>query len=101
MHALSSGALEGIRGMARCALLALESPRGVGDLQSIAEVLQAIVTNADQGHNDVDCVAEEAGVKVQDSAWMARLHAMHDGKRKGAASMLEQSCTEATQVGRA
>lgn len=76
MHALASGSLARIRGMARCALRALESPRGTCDLESIAEVLQAIAQDADMVHNDVQVEAERCGIKVIDDAWMCRLQAM-------------------------
>lgn len=86
IHALASGSLERIRGMARCALRALESPRGARDLESIAEVLQAIAMDADAAHNDVGAEAERNGIKTVDDAWMCRLRAMPKGGMKGGAA---------------
>ena len=75
MHALACGSLARIRGMARCALLALESPNPAGRMESVAEVLQAIAFDAEMAHNDVEVEAEKAGVKTVDDAWMRRLQA--------------------------
>lgn len=85
MHALASGALERIRGMARCALHALESPRGASDLESISQVLQAIAQDADMAHNDVGVEAERCGIKTIEDAWMRRLQAMPKAQMKGGA----------------
>lgn len=83
MHALASGSLSRIRGMARCALRALESPRGAADLMSIAEVLQAIAMDADMAHNDVSVEAGRCGVNTVDDAWMRRLQATPKMAMKG------------------
>jgi hypothetical protein len=85
MHALASGSLARIRGMARCALRALESPRGAGDIESIAEVLQAIAQDAEMTHNDVSVEAERQGIKTIDDAWMRRLQAMPKAPVQGGA----------------
>lgn len=81
MHALASGTLARIRGMARCALLALESPGMEGRMESIAEVLQAIELDAEMAHNDVGVEAERTGVKTLDDAWMRRLEASAAARR--------------------
>lgn len=75
MQALSSGALAHIRGMARCALRALETPSGARDLESIAEVLEAIAQEAEITHNNVGVEAERVGVETHNAAWMRRLEA--------------------------
>lgn len=76
MHALSSGALERIRGVARCALRALETEAGVRDLESIAEALTAIAMDADSVHNDVAVEAEKHGIQTISGSWQRRLNAM-------------------------
>lgn len=86
MHAMASGSLARIRGQARCALRALESPIGARDLESIAEVLQAIAMDADMTYNDVSVEAESNGIKTVDDAWMRRLQAMHKGGMEGGAA---------------
>jgi len=85
MHAMASGSLARIRGMARCALRALESPIGARDLESIAEVLKAIAMDADMTYNDVGVEAESNGIKTVDDAWMRRLQAMPKVSLEGGA----------------
>lgn len=76
MHALASGSLARIRGMARCGLHSLESPSGARDLESLAEVLQAIALDAEIASDNVNAEAECQGIKIIDDAWVRRLHAM-------------------------
>lgn len=76
VHALSSGSLSRIRAIARCALRALETPRGVRDLESIAGALTAIAQDADIVQNDIDVTAGEYGLQTIDEAWSNRLDAM-------------------------
>lgn len=83
MHALASGSMERIRGMARCALHALESPRGARDLESIAEVLQAIALDAEIARDNVSAEAECQGIKIIDDAWVRRLQAMPNDTCRG------------------
>jgi hypothetical protein len=75
MHAMACGSLSRIRGMARCALFALESPSMALDIERLAEVLQAIAIDAEITHNDVCVEAEGAGTKATDSSRMRRLDA--------------------------
>lgn len=75
MEALASGSLSRIRGIAKCALRALETESGARDLESIAEALQSIILDADMTHNDVGCEAEHHGIKTVDPSWMNRLQA--------------------------
>jgi hypothetical protein len=79
MHARSSGALERIRGIARCILRALETEAGVRDLESIADALKAIIMDADCAANDVAVEAETHGIQTTDAAWHRRLAAMPHG----------------------
>lgn len=72
MHALASGALTKIQGMSRCALRALETTDGVRDMESIAQVLQAISEQAEMACNGVDVEAERVGVSTIDKAWQRR-----------------------------
>jgi|JI10StandDraft_1071094.scaffolds.fasta_scaffold276694_4 hypothetical protein len=81
MHALSSGAFGRIHGIARCALRALETDAGVGDLESIAEALMAIAMDADMVGNDVGVEAEKHGIQTIDGAWERRLNAMGSARR--------------------
>lgn len=77
MHALSSGALSHIRGVARCALRALETEGGVRDLESLAEAFSVIALEAEMAHNNVGVEAERHGIQTTDAAWKMRLAAMH------------------------
>ncbi len=76
VHVLASGALARIRGMALCALRALETPGGVVDLESLAEVLQAIAADSCEARHEVDATAEAAGIKTVADAWIRRLDAI-------------------------
>lgn len=82
VHSLASGTLSRIRGIAKCALLSLETPGGVRDLEAIAEALKAIVLDADMTHNDVGVEVEAFGVKTIDPAWERRLKAMSSEHRR-------------------
>lgn len=76
MHALSSGAFQRIRGIARCALRSLETESGARDLESIADALTAIAMEAAACHNDVSVEAERHSIQTIDVAWRRRLEAM-------------------------
>jgi hypothetical protein len=77
MHALTNGAFSRIRGVAQCALRALETEGGVRDLESIAQALSAIALEAELAHNDMSMEAERHGIQTIDAAWERRLKAMH------------------------
>jgi hypothetical protein len=76
MSDLARGSLSRIRGIAKCALFAMETDSGVRDLEAIAEALKAIILDADMSHNDVGCEAENHGIQTIDKDWERRLHAM-------------------------
>jgi len=76
MHNMASGSLSRIRGIAKCALRALETESGTHDLEAIAEALKSIALDADMSHNDIGYTAEKHGIKTTCSAWVARLRAM-------------------------
>lgn len=76
VHAMANGAFERIHGIARCALLALETDAGVRDLECIAEVLKSIVIESDGAYNDVAVEAEKHGIQTIDAAWERRLNAI-------------------------
>ncbi len=76
MSCTALGALARIRGIAKCALRAMETDSGVRDLEAIAEALKAIILDADMAHNDVGCEAENHGIQTIDKDWERRLHVM-------------------------
>ena len=76
MHALASGALSHICGVARCALRALETEGGARDLESIAQALSAIALEAEMAFDNVGVEAERRGIQTIDPAWQRRLNAM-------------------------
>ena len=76
MYALSSGALERTRGIARCALRALETDAGVSDLEAIAGALLAIIVDVDSVHGCVSVEAEKHGIQTIEESWNRRLQAM-------------------------
>jgi len=75
MCVTAKGALSRIHGIARCALLALESEAGVRNPEAIAEALMAIALDAEMAHNDVAVEAEAHGICTLDLAWQKRLEA--------------------------
>lgn len=83
---LASHSFSRIHGMSMCALRALESPDGASDLESIAQVLQAISLDASLGMNDIDVESERLGIRMSDESWTRRLDAQHAAsKLKGGA----------------
>lgn len=79
VHALASGALKRIHGSARCALRALETPAGVRDLESIAQVLTAIALDAEMISNDIDCEMERQDIYFKDKSQERRFSALNMG----------------------
>jgi hypothetical protein len=73
MHIAAYESMTHVRGMARCALLAMETP-GVS-IECIAGVLEAIISSVDIAKNSVDYVAGEAGVNTLDPHWLRRIDA--------------------------
>lgn len=71
----ATGPLCRIRGIARCALLALESDSVFRNPECIAEALMAIALEADMAQNDVSVEAEAHGISTLDPAWKKRLEA--------------------------
>ena len=82
MHALASGALSRIRGIARCALSSLETESVLSNAEAIAEVLQSIIMDADMAYNDVGCEAERHGIQTTDPLWLKRLDATHQTRKR-------------------
>lgn len=76
LHTCASESMTRVHGMARCALLAMESPHV--SLECIAEVLQAIICDIDIASNSVDCIADDAGVNTIDQSWLRRIDARHE-----------------------
>lgn len=82
LHTCASESLLRIHGMARCALLALETTQGVRSTECIAEVLAAIVNEVDIVSNSVDGIAGDVGVDTIDPAWRRRLQAAHEAAKE-------------------
>ena len=61
MACYADEALADIRAIARCALLALESPSGQRSMQDIAVALEVIWRKADDGYEWIGCEAERVG----------------------------------------
>lgn len=75
MHNLSSGSLSRVKGIAKCAVRALETDSGARDLEAIAQALKSIIMDAETTANDVGCLAEQNGIQTVDKDWMRRLKA--------------------------
>ena len=72
LHATTFQALARIRGAARCALRALESPKGARDLESIAQVLAGIADLAEFTYCEVDWLGDVLGISHCKESWKRR-----------------------------
>ena len=81
MDAMAQGGFCKIAAIARLALLALETPRGAGDTESLAYALECI---RDLSVETVDCInatAEDVGHNYTDKAWDRRTKAYFMGRQ--------------------
>lgn len=82
LHTCTSESLSRIHGMAKCALIAMESPSGVQCIESIAQVLMAIVNDAGMAIDTIDGIAGDAGIDtLDDPAWQRRMQAAHSAAK--------------------
>lgn len=77
MDALSQECFSKIEAIARLALLALETPRGHREIDSIAHALEAIQGCASDGMNSINVEAEDFGLNYVDETERRRREAAH------------------------
>jgi hypothetical protein len=77
MDCLSSIGFSEIAGIAKLALISLETPEGHRHIDSIACALKAIASKAEDISEIIGCNAEAVGLNYIDDAWLRCLNARH------------------------
>lgn len=75
MDSFSQGGFEEISAIATLALIALETPAGHQNIESIARALMAIKSKAQDIQNIINCEAGNVGCASVDTAWEFRADA--------------------------
>lgn len=89
MDALSHDGFGRISGLARLALLSLETPEGHRSVEGLAAVLETICTIAEDTKNCINCEAGDVGFGHDEQGWKRRADARRahlEAQRKAGAA---------------
>ena len=86
MDGYSQSGFEEISAIAALALIALETPAGHRNIESIARALMAIKSKAQDIQNIINCEAGNVGCASVDTAWEVRSDARYQANLKAGAA---------------